>query len=78
MCEHCGCSSDSNHSHLIIPVKGMKSENCESRIETALNNLQGVLHAHADSHKGEVSIALDNGGDLCDVKNTLKRLGFND
>lgn len=76
MCDHCGCSSDSTHTHLIIPVKGMKDEKCESKIETALNTLSGISHAHANAQKGEIAIALDAGGDLSAVKDAIKTLGF--
>ncbi len=76
MCDHCGCSSESTHTHLLIPVKGMNDEKCESKIETALNSLHGISHAHADSQQGVVAIALDAGGDLAAVKNTIKSLGF--
>lgn len=76
MCETCGCGhGDHQHTHLILPVRGMSCQGCAARIEETLNKMTGV-HATADYKLGAVSLLLHDDAELAKVKETILDLGF--
>lgn len=76
MCETCGCGhGDHQHTHLILPVRGLACQHCSARLEAALNALPGV-HATADHQLGAVSLLLHAEGDLAAAKQAILDQGF--
>lgn len=76
MCETCGCDThDHHHTHLLLPIKGLKDAEAAALLEARLNDLAGV-HANVDFNLGAVSLLLHEDSNLSEAKQLLADEGY--
>jgi copper chaperone CopZ len=61
---------------LILQVKGMHCDGCESRIEKVVSNVRGVTKVEADHSEGQVEIRVTPAVSEEDIKGRISHLGY--
>ena len=59
-----------------IVTRGMNCEGCESRIEKALGQLEGVRRVNADHQGDRVEVAFDDELDQAVIEKQIEALGY--
>ena len=59
-----------------IHIANVKCGGCESTINKALQEIEGVTEAHANAEKGEVIVTYSKSEIHAEVLKKLKRLGY--
>jgi hypothetical protein len=78
MCETCGCGAaqeNHHHTHLALPVKGLTPK-LVKEVELTLTSLPGVSAIETDTEAGNIAFALEENGNLGNVKEALQQLGL--
>ena len=76
MCETCGCGNhDHQHTHLLLPIKGLKDAADAAALEAKLNELTGI-HANVDFNLGAVSLLLHDDGEIAAAKQLIVDAGY--
>lgn len=59
-----------------IVTRGMNCEGCESRIEKAVAQLEGVRRVNADHHGDRVEVAFDDELEQAVIEKQIEALGY--
>jgi copper chaperone len=61
---------------LILQVKGMHCDGCESRVEKVLKNLNGVTKVDADHASGKVEVRVTPTASEDEIREKVSSLGY--